>query len=405
MADYSYRARDHNGTLKTGTIAASSEENAADVLAEHKLILTRLTEKRDHGFDIGKIFGAITGRISMKDRVIFTRQLGTMIKSGLPIVQALHILAEQTSNKRFAEIIRDMAGGIEGGTNFSTVLAKHSKHFDKVYVNLVRSGEASGHLDEVLQRLAIQQEKSYALARKVRGALMYPAFVLVALVGATVLMLIVVIPPLKQIFTDAGAKLPLPTQILIVMSDAMRTYWYLFILVTVVALFAFRKFLKSTAGRNLFDRFKLRVPIFGGLFQKIYVAQMTRTLASLVGSGVPILQALDIVSDSVGNVVFERGIKAAAKEVESGTPLSVPIRQNPVFPPMVAQMVSVGEQTGKMDSVLDKLAEFYEEEVDNVVKNLSTLLEPLLMVVMGIAVGGLLISILMPIYNLGNVIQ
>lgn len=404
MAEFNYKARDLEGNLKTGLITANNEENAAEVLAEHKLILTQLSEKQENRFDVDKLVSVLK-RISMKDRVIFTRQLGTMIKSGLPIVQALHILAEQTNNKLFAEIIRDLSASIEGGSSFSSALAKYPKYFDKVYINLVRAGEASGHLEEVLERLATQQEKSYALAKKVRGAMMYPAFVLVAMVAATVLMLVVVIPPLKSIFADAGAQLPLPTKVLIALSDSLLKFWYLYGITAIAAVLGVRYFLKTPAGAQLFDRAKLRAPVFGSLFQKIYVARFTRTLSSLVAGGVPILQALEIVGDSLGNSVFERAIKKAAKEVESGIPLSVPIRANPVFPAMVPQMISVGEQTGKMDQVLTRLADFFEDEVDNIVKNLSTLLEPILMVVMGLGVGGLLIAILMPIYNLGSVIQ
>ncbi len=404
MAEFTYKARDAQGNIKTGDIQAATEEAAAELLREHNLILTRISEKSGKGIDTSDIL-AFLRRVSMKDKVIFTRQLGTMIKAGLPIIQALHILAEQTQNKKFQEIIAECAANIEGGSSFSAALAKYPNVFDKVYVNLVKSGEASGHLDEILARLADQQEKSYALARKVRGAMYYPGFVLVAMVMATVLMMLVVIPPLKQIFTDAGAQLPLPTKVLIFMSDLMRAYWYFFVGAAIAFVIGVRKFLKTKNGGVLWDRAKLRMPIFGPLFQKIYVARFARTLSSLVGGGVPILQALDIVSESVGSTVYEHSIKRAAKQVEAGTPLSEPLRSSPIFPAMVPQMVGVGEQTGKMDKVLEKLAIFYEDEVDNIVKNLSTLLEPVLMVVMGIGVGGLLIAIMMPIYNLGSVIQ
>lgn len=404
MAEFTYKARNTKGEIRTGAITAMSADNAAELLHDHQLILIKLSEKRGNGLDIGQLVGKLK-RVSMKDRVIFTRQLGTMVKSGLPIVQALHILAEQTQNKKFADVIRDVSVSIESGTTFSAALQKYPKLFDRVYINLIKSGEASGHLDEILERLATQQEKSYALAKKVKGAMMYPAFVLVAMIGATVLMMIVVIPPLKAIFTDAGAKLPLPTRVLIGMSDLMRGYWYLFVLATVGGIFGVRKFLHTKGGAEGWNRLKLRLPLFGNLFRKIYVSRFARTFASLVGGGVPILQALDIVGESIGNSVFERAIKDAAKQVEAGTPLSDPIRANPVWPAMVPQMIGVGEQTGKLDSVLDKLADFFEEEVDNIVKNLSTLMEPLLMIVMGVGVGGLLVSIMMPIYNLGSVVQ
>lgn len=404
MAEYSYKARDISGVLKTGEITANSEENAAELLQQHKLILTKLTEKKAGGFDASKALKALN-RVTAKDKVIFTRQLGTMIKSGLPIVQALHILADQTTNKRFREVIIDLSAGVEGGGTFSASLAKYPQYFDRVYINLIKSGEASGQMDEILERLASQQEASYRLAGKVKGAMMYPAFVIFALVAATFLMMIVVIPPLKAIFTDAGAKLPLPTRLLIGASDFTRAYWWALIIAGIGLIIGLRKGLKTDGGHLFWDRLKLKMPIFGNLFKKIYVSRFTRTLAALESGGVPILEALSIVSESVGNVVYEKALKDAGKEVESGVPLSQPIRANPIFPPMVPQMINVGEQTGNLDEVLNKLADFYDEEIDNIVKNLTTLMEPLLMVVMGIAVGGLLIAILMPIYNLGNVIQ
>ncbi len=404
MADYLYKARDAAGRPKTGEISAATEQAAAELLAEHQLILTKLRQKKERGFDVSRLVTALN-RVGMKDKVMFTRQLGTMIRSGLPIVQALNILAEQTQNQKFRSIIEDLAAGIEGGASFSAVLAKYPKVFDRVFINLIRAGEASGQLDETLDRLATQQEKSYGIVKKVRGAMLYPAFVMVALVAATILMLIVVIPPLKTIFEGAGAELPFATQVLIKMSDALRAYWYLFLLAAIGLVIAGRQTLKSEGGRTMFDRLKLKLPIFGGLFKKIYISRFTRTLASLVGGGVPIIQALEITADSIGNGVYQKALLKAAKQIEGGAPLSQPIRANPNFPPLVPQMISVGEQTGKMEEVLTKLADFYEEEVDNLVKNLSTLMEPILMVVMGIAVGGLLIAILLPIYNLGSVIQ
>lgn len=404
MSEFTYKARDASGRAKTGEISAATEAAAAEMLAEHQLILTKLTVKKERGFDVSELLNKLS-RVGMKDRVIFTRQLGTMIKSGLPIVQALNILSEQTQNKKFKGVIEQISGGIEGGGSFSSMLAKYPKIFDRVYINMTKAGEASGRLDQTLERLAIQQEKAYGIVKKVRGALLYPAFVLVALVAATILMLIVVIPPLKAIFEGAGADLPLATRALIVLSDAMRGFWYLFILGAAGLVVAGRQYLKTEGGKGVLDRLKLKLPIFGPLFKKIYIARFTRTLASLVSGGVPILQALEIVGESIGNGVYEKALQKAAKDVEGGAQLSQPIRSNPNFPPLVSQMISVGEQTGKMDEVLSKLAEFYEEEVDNLVKNLTTLMEPLLMVVMGTAVGGLLIAILMPIYNLGSVIN
>ena len=404
MAEYLYKARDAAGQIKTGEIAAENESNAAELLAQHKLILTRLSVKEDKPIDIDQLVNLLNP-VRAKDRVIFTRQLGTMIKSGLPIVQALHVLSEQTSNPKFKQLITEMAGSIEGGSSFSSALAKYPKVFDKVYVNLIKAGEASGKLDETLDRLATQQEKSYRLAGKIKGAMLYPAFVFVALIAATIIMLIVVIPPLKTIFEDAGAQLPVPTRVLIWLSDALLAYWYLFILGTAIFVAIVRWYLRTLGGKSVLDQFKLKAPIFGGLFQKIYISRMTRTLAALFGSGVSILEALEITADSVGNQVYAKALRNAAKQVEAGTALSEPIKANPIFPPLVPQMISVGEQTGKMDQVLNKLADFYEEEVDTLTKNISTLMEPIIMVVMGIGVGGLLIAILMPIYSLGSVIK
>ncbi|MEX1113053.1 MAG: type II secretion system F family protein, partial [Patescibacteria group bacterium] len=256
MADYVYKARNAAGQIKTGEISAATEQAAAELLSEHQLILTKLQEKKERSFDVSKLVAALN-RIGMKDKVIFTRQLGTMIKSGLPIVQALSILSEQTQNQKFKGVIEDIASGIEGGGSFSSMLAKYPKVFDRVYVNMVRAGEASGQLDETLNRLATQQEKAYGIVKKVRGAMLYPAFVVLALIGATILMLIVVIPPLKNIFEGAGAELPFITQMLITMSDALRGFWYLFLIGAVALVAGGRQLLKSEGGKSAFDRLKL----------------------------------------------------------------------------------------------------------------------------------------------------
>ncbi len=402
MPTYEYKARDEKGRERTGIVDAVSEEVAADLLKDYKLTVISLKLKKE-GIKLEKIF-SIFGGVSAKEKVVFSRQLATMINSGLPIVQALRILQEQVEKRQFKEVIFDLANQVEGGSTFSAALAKYPKVFSKVYINLIKSGEVSGKLDEVLLRLAEQLEKDYDLKSKIKGAMYYPAFIIIALVLVAIVMIIFVIPQLESLFREAGTELPFLTRILLAVSSFIKNYWWLVLVVIIGSIFGLKAVIDTKEGRKFWDETKIRLPVFGSLSKKMYMARFTRTLATLIAGGLPILDALNITSEVIGNVVYQEGIEEAASQVESGVPMAAPLRRNKNFPIMVSQMISVGEQTGKVDEILNKLADFFDSEVANMVKALSSLIEPILIIIMGIGVAILVLAIIMPIYNLAQVI-
>ena len=342
-------------------------------------------------------------RISLKERVFFSRQLSTMIGSGVPLNQALNLLLVQTRNVVMRTTITTIIHDLEAGYSFSTAIAKHPHVFNKVYIAIIRSGEQSGKMDIVLKRMAEQLENEASFTGKIRSALLYPAFIFVAMIGVAILMMVRVIPQLKSIFEEAGAQLPISTRLLIALSDFMVQYWYLAILIVVGAAVGGRVFITSTGtGRTFWNHMQISFPVFGGLNQGAYMARMNRTMSMLVQSGIPIIEAIKIVADVIDNKLYYDGLIEVASQVERGVPMSVPLSQNPIFPVIVAQMISVGEQTGKLEQILDNLAVYYEDETGTKIKGLSSLLEPAIMLVIGGGVAFLVFSILMPIYNIAN---
>lgn len=398
MPTFNYKARSQDGKLQSGTIEAVSETTAATIIREHGLVLTSISQAgASQDF---KKYLPFLNRVTAKDKVIFARQLSTMINAGLPIVQALRIISEQTSKKYFKEVLEKVTAEIEGGNSLSASLNKYPKIFSSIFVNLVHSGEASGKLEDVLNRLATQIEKDYTITKEIKSAMYYPGFIMSAMVVVGVLMMIFVIPQLQSLFTESNAELPLPTKILIGTSTFLQHYWWLTIIGAVALVFTFNYFKSTPKGKDLWDHTKLKIPVLGMISKKIYVARFTRTLATLISGGLPILDALKIVADAVGNNVYKEFILDVAKQVENGVSLAAPLRQGKVFPSMIGQMVMVGEQTGKVDETLFKLSEFYDQEVETLVKGLASLIEPMLIVVMGVGVGGVVAAIIMPIYNL-----
>jgi type IV pilus assembly protein PilC len=328
-----------------------------------------------------------------------------MINSGLPILRALAILSEQTSNSEFKRILTECRLDVERGASLSAAMAKHPKPFNDLFVSMIRSGETGGSLDNTLIRLAETLEKEVKLRGKIKSAMTYP----IAVVGLVVLimsaMLLFVVPQFQTIYASLGSKLPLPTRVLLAVSDAFKTYWYLVILAVIVARFAFRRYKKTEAGREMIDRIKLRVPVFGSLFHRTALARFSNTLSMLLRSGVPILQAFDIVSDTVGNKVIGKAITDVQASVREGESIAKPLANHPVFPPMVIQMISVGEETGQVDTMLEKVASFYEQEVEAAVDALTSLIEPLLIAVIGGAVGAAVVALYMPMFNIINLIK
>jgi type IV pilus assembly protein PilC len=342
--------------------------------------------------------------IKPRDIVIFTRQLATMIDAGLPIVQSLDVLRTQSPNKKLRAIVTQVKDEVEAGSTFTDALRKHPKHFDDLYVNMVAAGEVAGILDTILHRLAGYTEKAMKLKSKIKGAMIYPATIVTVAVGVTALLLVFVIPVFAELFSSFGQALPAPTQFTINLSNFTVAYFKYIVGVVVAVAVVCRQLYRTEAGRISFDHFFLQLPVFGDLIRKSSVARFTRTLSTLVSSGVPILDALAITARTAGNKVVERAVLATRVSISEGRTIAEPLTQSKVFPPMVCQMIAVGEATGALDSMLQKIADFYEDEVDNAVANLTALMEPLVILFLGVVIGGLVISMYLPIFKLGSVL-
>ena len=398
MAVFNYRATNSSGQIVEGTIEAPTESVAASTLSDKGLIILVLEETEASGLKIDLPF---LNRITIKDVVVFSRQLAVMASANIPIVQSLKILDQQTKNPRMKEIVKNIEEEVDGGAKLSQALARYPKVFSDFFISMIRSGETSGKLDEVLNYLADQQERDYDLQSKIKGAMIYPAFIVVGLIAVGFLMSIFVLPKLTGILQESGQELPLSTKILVMIANYMQHYWWTILIVMLAAVFGFR-FLTGGTGplKNQWDIIKIRLPIFGKLFQRIYIVRLTRSLSTLIVGGVPLTAALNIVADVVGNYVYEDLLRRTVKEVEDGRSIAALFVESDDVPAMVSQMMKVGEQTGRLEQILDKLTEFYSRELENLVSNLVTLIEPLIMMVMGGAVAFVVISIIVPMYNL-----
>lgn len=341
-------------------------------------------------------------RVPPKDLVIFSRQLSVMISADVPVVQALKVLVRQTANKNLRTVVANLAADVEGGSKLSVALGRYPRVFDDFFVNIVRSGETTGKLDEVLDYLATQQEKDYDLTSKIKGAMIYPAFILFGLITVGIVMMIFVIPQLTAILKESGAALPISTRILIGASDFMKTYWWLLSILFVAAVVGIRYLIAFPVGRKYWDGVKLRLPVFGPLFQRIYMVRFTRGLSTLLTGGVEMVGSLRIAGDIVGNAVYKDLIGQTVKEVEDGNPITTIFARSKLIPVMVTQMLGIGEQAGKTSVILERITDFYSREIENMVRNLTTLMEPLIMLVMGVAVGIMVAAILLPMYSLAS---
>lgn len=402
MSIYQWKGRTRQGTLKKGEIEAVNEAAVMAQLRAQMLLPVSVKEKSK---DVSEYLKFLKQGISTREQVIFTRQFATMIDAGLPLVQCLDILSDQNPNKTFKAIIRDVKLDIEQGSTFADALRKHPKPFDSLYVNLVQAGEIGGILDTILNRLAVYLEKADALARKVKGAMVYPSTVLVVAIGVVVLMLVKVIPTFEKMFADFGGELPGPTQVVVNLSHFMQEWVVVFMAGLFgigVAYLQARK--RSPKFRRATDAIYLKLPIFGSLLQKVAVARFTRTLGTMIASGVPILDGLDIVAKTAGNMVIEEALLDVKAAISEGKTIAEPLQESGVFPGMVTQMIAVGEETGAMESMLSKIADFYDDEVDTAVDALTSLLEPLMMVFLGGTVGGLLIAMYLPIFKIADTI-
>lgn len=399
MPTYRYRARTMDSELLSGIVEAPGESEAAELLSERGLVVLSLVTARQKVF---KGLNINLGGVNQKDLVIFSRQLSVMIGATIPIVQALRILAQQTSNPVFVDKIVEMANDVDGGMKLSDSMAKHSKVFSNFFVAMVKSGETSGRLDEVLEYLADQMEKDYDLVSRIKGAMIYPVIILVGLVAVSILMMVYILPKLTPMLKESGAQLPAVTLWLIAISDFMSNYWMYLVLALLIFIFLFVFWTKSQTGRVIWDGIKIKLPIFGPLFRKIYLVRFTRSLHTLIKGGVPISVALKITAEVVDNRAYADLINKTVAEVESGNSISTLFAKSPLMPKMLAQMMIIGERTGRIDSILDKLSDFYSREINNLVGNLTTLIEPIILVLMGVGVAGIVAAIMLPMYKVAQ---
>lgn len=403
MAVFLWEGKDRTGNVQKGEITAENEAAVRTQLRTKRVTPTRVRLKPKSLFS-GKM-GARQQRITVKDVVLFTRQFSTMIDAGLPLVQGIEILASQQTNKSFKQVLTDIRETVESGSTFADALKRHPKVFDELYVNLVAAGEVGGILDTILNRLSIHMEKAEALKKKVKGAMIYPTIVMVVAVGVITILLVFVIPIFAKMFAEFGKELPAFTQLVIGISNFMKTWIVPIIIGCGLIAFAFKKYYATPKGKTLVDDLVLKSPVFGDLIRKVAVARFTRTLGTMISSGVPILDGLDIVARTAGNKTVQTAIEQVRKSVSEGRNFAEPLSETGVFPPMVVQMIAVGESTGALDAMLGKIADFYDEEVDAAVDALTTLLEPALMVFLGSTVGALVVAMYLPIFTMASAIE
>ncbi len=399
MLTFVYTARD-TSTNKVihSTVQAESERAAAKLLMGQGIIPLEIVEE-------GKktnLLSRFTNRVSAKDRIIFTRQLATLINAGLPLAQSLHTLTEQTTNKAMVSIINDIITSIEGGSSLSQSFARHPNVFNEVYLALITAGEASGTLDQALERIASQQEKDAELLGKVRGAMVYPAIVLVVIFGVIGFMMFTVMPQIERLYHDLKKTLPWTTQILVDFANFATQFWWLLLLLLIAAIYFLRRYVQTDNGREVFDTIKIRMPLFGTMFMKLYMARFARTGQTLLSTGVPMLEMMRISSQAVNNRVISHSLDKAADKVKGGKALSVALKNGENILPLVPQMIGIGEQSGGIDNMMGKAATYYEDELDNTIRSISTAIEPVLMVCLAVVAGFMVAAILLPVYSLVN---
>ena len=399
---YEYKVRDRTGNLVSGQLMGDSET----------LVLQKLREMGMTPVEVKKATAGLKmeinlrpGRVKLKEIAIFARQFATMVNSGLPILRALSILGDQTDSKELQKVLLQVRNDVEQGSSLSAAMVKHPKAFNNLFISMVKAGETGGVLDDVLMKLADQIEEEVELRRQIKSAMTYPIVVLVMVVGIMSAMLLFIVPQFETIYASLDSKLPLPTQILLNMSKAFRTYWWMFVLGAIGGRFALRRYKKTDKGRARIDAIKIRVPVFGPLFHKVALARFASTAGMLLRAGVPILQALDIVKETVNNHVLSTAVEDVKTSVREGESIAKPLGKHHVFPPMVVQMLAVGEETGAVDTMLDKVSDFYNSEVKATVEALTSLIEPLLIAVIGGAVGAAVVALYMPMFNIINLIK
>lgn len=400
MLTFEYTAKDTttNKVIKS-TVQAESERSAAKLLMAQGIVPLKLVEQTKKSGFLAKY----TNRVSAKDRIVFTRQLATLINAGLPLAQSLRTLAEQTQNKRLVSVTNDIIASVEGGSSLSGAFSKHPEVFNDVYIALISAGEVSGTLDEAMERIANQQEKDAELLSKVRGAMVYPAIVMVVIIGVIAFMLLTIVPQIQKLYDDLNKELPIITAAMVAISNFVLEYWWFVLLLTVALIFFARRYIASEAGRKSFDTLKLNLPMFGGMFRKLYMARFTRTGQTLMASGVQMLEMLRISARAVNNTTVSAAIMRAADKVKGGKALSASLKNEQYILPLVSQMIGIGEQSGGVDKMMGKAAMYFENELDASIRSISTAIEPILMVVLAGVAGLMVGAILLPVYGLvGN---
>ncbi|MBM4130496.1 type II secretion system F family protein [bacterium] len=398
---FQWTGKTAKGEVLTGEYEALDKAAVTEYLRKRRLVIVSVRKKQKSA-----LLGGLLQKqgVGVKDLAVFTRQFATMVNAGLPLVQCLDVLGRQLDKKHFKEVVMQVTADVESGSTLAEAMQKHPRVFSDLYSNMTAAGEAGGILDVILSRLAVFLEKADALQRKVKGAMTYPVIVLTVAGGACIFMLMFVIPVFAKMFSDFGGTLPAPTRIVMGISDFIRGYWWALGGGSVLATWAFKRYRATVAGRRATDRLSMRIPILGNVVRKSAVARFTRTLGTLIGSGVPILQGLEITSRTAGNKVMQEAIEATAKSISQGETIAQPLRESGVFPPMVVQMIGIGEQTGALDEMLAKIADFYDEEVDAAVEALTAAIEPIMIVVMGTMVGGMLVAMYLPMFKMANVV-
>ena len=396
-----WKGRTPAGEILSGELAAENKQELINQLRRRRILITSVAPKSA----VSKEIRLRKPRVSTKELSVFTRQFATMINAGLPLVQCLGILSQQADNPFFKKKIHEVMTDVETGMTLAEAMGKHPNIFSRLYINMVEAGESGGVLDTIFQRLAVYLEKAEALKRKVKGAMTYPAIVLFVAVGATTFMLLFIIPTFAKMFSDFGGELPLPTKIVLGLSHFMRSWWWLMAASIVGTVLSLKSYYKKEQGRRTLDRIMLRSPVLGNVIRKAAVARFTRTLGTLISSGVPILEGLEITARTAGNAVVEAAILKTRGSISEGNTIAEPLKSCEVFPPMVTQMVAVGEETGALDEMLSKIADFYEDEVDAAVEAMTAVIEPAMIIIMGVLVGGMLVAMYLPMFKLVSVIS
>lgn len=399
MKKFSYEARDQaSDKIVKATVQADSESAAARLLSEQGFSPLSIREINESG----GFFSKLTGRITTKDKIVFTRQLATLIGAGLPLSQSLRTIVDQTENKQLQGIAQEILASVEGGKSLSDSFAKRKEVFGPIFIALVSAGEASGTLDESLQRIAAQQEKDAAVMSKIKGALTYPIIVLVVILAVVAFMLLTVVPQVEVLYEDLGKQLPWLTQVMVSAASLITNFWWVILIVLGFGIYLFMQYIKTESGIKFKDTFKLNVPMFKGMFRKLYMARFTRTGQTLLSTGVSMLDSLKITGDALNNTIIQASVVRASEKVKGGKELSTALQPEDYILPLVPQMIKIGEQSGRIDEMMGKTAQVYEDELDEEIKAISTAIEPILMVVLAIVAGGMVAAILFPIYSLVN---